>query len=69
MSATQYESSVPYYPRCFEFFVEVIKPKENEPISKVESFEAENLEFLNENSFKMNKMKMNLKINLQIRLL
>ena len=28
----------------------MIKPKENEPISKLEFFEVENLEFFNENS-------------------
>ena len=30
--------------------VEVIKSKENEPISKLEIFEVENLEYCNENS-------------------
>ena len=30
--------------------VEVIKPKENEPISKLEFFEVENLEYFNEHS-------------------
>ena len=30
--------------------VDLIKPKENEPISKLELFESENLEFFNENS-------------------
>ena len=30
--------------------VEVIKPKENEPISKLKIFEVENLDLFNENS-------------------
>ena len=30
--------------------VEVIKPKENEPISRLEFFESEKFDFLNENS-------------------